>query len=333
MVKAEKKVGMFRIGLVFVVSLCILAVLSVLALRIGSVSYTTAEILESIFDPSSTIHTIIVNLRLPRVLLAAIVGMCLAAAGTLLQAVMQNPLADPGIIGVSSGASVAATVVFLVVPSWTSSLPVLAFLGAAVACLIIYLMAWKRGVEPTRIILAGTAVNAMLGAVSSFLTLLNADNLQGVLSWMNGSMAAVSWADVRQLGIYGGIGLVLALLCIKPANALQLGDDMAKNLGLRVNGMRILLSGVGAFLAAATVSGVGMIGFVGLVVPHITRLLVGSNHRVMLPTGMVLGACVVLFADTLGRTIAAPMEIPLGIIMAILGGPFFLFLLRRGRKK
>ena len=116
MVKAEKKVGMFRIGLVFVVSLCILAVLSVLALRIGSVSYTTAEILESIFDPSSTIHTIIVNLRLPRVLLAAIVGMCLAAAGTLLQAVMQNPLADPGIIGVSSGASVAATVVFLVVP-------------------------------------------------------------------------------------------------------------------------------------------------------------------------------------------------------------------------
>ena len=333
MVKAEKKVGMFRIGLVFVVSLCILAVLSVLALRIGSVSYTTAEILESIFDPSSTIHTIIVNLRLPRVLLAAIVGMCLAAAGTLLQAVMQNPLADPGIIGVSSGASVAATVVFLVVPSWTSSLPVLAFLGAAAACLIIYLMAWKRGVEPTRIILAGTAVNAMLGAVSSFLTLLNADNLQGVLSWMNGSMAAVSWADVRQLGIYGGIGLVLALLCIKPANALQLGDDMAKNLGLRVNGMRILLSGVGAFLAAATVSVVGMIGFVGLVVPHITRLLVGSNHRAMLPTGMVLGACVVLFADTLGRTIAAPMEIPLGIIMAILGGPFFLFLLRRGRKK
>ena len=333
MVKAEKKVGMFRIGLVFVVSLCILAVLSVLALRIGSVSYTTAEILESIFDPSSTIHTIIVNLRLPRVLLAAIVGMCLAAAGTLLQAVMQNPLADPCIIGVSSGASVAATVVFLVVPSWTSSLPVLAFLGAAAACLIIYLMAWKRGVEPTRIILAGTAVNAMLGAVSSFLTLLNADNLQGVLSWMNGSMAAVSWADVRQLGIYGGIGLVLALLCIKPANALQLGDDMAKNLGLRVNGMRILLSGVGAFLAAATVSVVGMIGFVGLVVPHITRLLVGSNHRVMLPTGMVLGACVVLFADTLGRTIAAPMEIPLGIIMAILGGPFFLFLLRRGRKK
>ena len=333
MVKAEKKVGMFRIGLVFVVSLCILAVLSVLALRIGSVSYTTAEILESIFDPSSTIHTIIVNLRLPRVLLAAIVGMCLAAAGTLLQAVMQNPLADPGIIGVSSGASVAATVVFLVVPSWTSSLPVLAFLGAAAACLIIYLMAWKRGVEPTRIILAGTAVNAMLGAVSSFLTLLNADNLQGVLSWMNGSMAAVSWADVRQLGIYGGIGLVLALLCIKPANALQLGDDMAKNLGLRVNGMRILLSGVGAFLAAATVSVVGMIGFVGLVVPHITRLLVGSNHRVMLPPGMVLGACVVLFADTLGRTIAAPMEIPLGIIMAILGGPFFLFLLRRGRKK
>ena len=138
---------MFRIGLVFVVSLCILAVLSVLALRIGSVSYTTAEILESIFDPSSTIHTIIVNSAFRGCSLRPS-SACLAAAGTLLQAVMQNPLADPGIIGVSSGASVAATVVFLVVPSWTSSLPVLAFLGAAAACLIIYLMAWKRGVEP-----------------------------------------------------------------------------------------------------------------------------------------------------------------------------------------
>ena len=258
--------------------------------------------------------------------------MCLAAAGALLQAVMQNPLADPGIIGVSSGASTAATIIFLVFPTATASVPIFSFVGAAGACVLIYLLSWKRGADPVRIILAGVAINTMLSGVTSFLTLMNSDSLQGVLSWLNGSLSGKSWYQVQTMGIYGAIGIVLALLCIKGANVLQLGDDMAKNLGTRVNLTRVLLSAVSAFLAASTVAVVGIIGFFGLIVPHVTRMLVGSNHKVMLPASLLLGAFVVLAADTIGRTIVAPIEIPVGIVMSVVGGPFFLFLLRRKRK-
>ena len=200
------------------------------------------------------------------------------------------------------------------------------------ACVLIYLLSWKRGADPVRIILAGVAINTMLSGVTSFLTLMNSDSLQGVLSWLNGSLSGKSWYQVQTMGIYGAIGIVLALLCIKGANVLQLGDDMAKNLGTRVNLTRVLLSAVSAFLAASTVAVVGMIGFVGLIVPHVTRMLVGSNHKVMLPASLLLGAFVVLAADTIGRTIVAPIEIPVGIVMSVVGGPFFLFLLRRKRK-
>ena len=149
---------------------------------------------------------------------------------------------------------------------------------------------------------------------------------------MNGSLSGRSWSQVRLLSVYASIGLVLAFLCIKSANALQLGDEMAKSLGVKVSGSRVLLSGVAAFLAASPVSVAGMIGFVGLVVPHISRLLVGSDYKAMLPTSVVLGALVLLVADTVGRTIVPGMEIPVGIVMAVCGGPFFLYLLRKKGK-
>lgn len=328
----KKKKQAIRVSVVFIVFPILIFILTILALRIGSVSFSTSDILSGLFDPNNSVHTIIINLRLPRIILAMIIGVCLAASGSLLQAVMQNPLADPGIIGVSSGASTAATIVFLVFPSATSSVPLFAFAGAAGACVLIYLLSWKGGADPVRIILAGVAINTMLGGLTSFLTLMNSDSLQGVLSWMSGSLAAKSWYQVQTMSIYGSIGIVLALFSIKGANVLQLGDDMAKNLGARVNTTRIVLSAISAYLAASTVAVVGMIGFVGLIVPHITRMLVGSNHKVMIPASMLIGAFVMLAADTIGRTIVAPIEIPVGIVMAVLGGPFFLFLLRRGRK-
>ena len=328
----KKQKHAIKVSVFFIVVPILIFVLAILALRIGSVNYSTAEIFNGLFDANSSVHTIIIDLRLPRVILAIIIGMCLAAAGALLQAVMQNPLADPGIIGVSSGASTAATIIFLVFPTATDSVPIFSFVGAAGACVLIYLLSWKRGADPVRIILAGVAINTMLSGVTSFLTLMNSDSLQGVLSWLNGSLSGKSWYQVQTMGIYGAIGIVLALLCIKGANVLQLGDDMAKNLGTRVNLTRVLLSAVSAFLAASTVAVVGMIGFVGLIVPHVTRMLVGSNHKVMLPASLLLGAFVVLAADTIGRTIVAPIEIPVGIVMSVVGGPFFLFLLRRKRK-
>lgn len=320
-------------SLIFIVAIFLIILLSVLSLRIGSVEYTTKEILNSLFDKDSVIRVIVMDLRLPRVILCIVVGMSLAAAGALLQAVMQNPLADPGVIGVSSGASVVATFVFLVFPNALGGLPIFAFLGALFSCFLIYILSWKKGFDPLRVLLAGIAINSIFGGISSFLTLMNSDDLQGVLSWLNGSMSAKSWYQVKMMLPYSVIGLIISFFCIKTANILLLGEDMAKNLGINVNLSRFLLSAVGAFLAGVTVASVGMIGFIGLIVPHITRMFIGSNYNKMLPLSMLIGSSVMLFADLVGRTIVSPIEIPVGIIMAVLGGPFFLYLLKRGEKK
>ncbi len=331
--KAGQKISLLRFSTVMLVLLILLAILCLLSIAVGSAGYSIPEILEAVFrEEKSPIKTIVVNLRLPRVILAILIGASLAAAGALLQSVMRNPLADPGTIGVSAGAGTAATTILLLFPNLTASVPLFAFGGAALACVLIYTMAWKEGVDPTRIILSGVAINSVLGAYNSLLQLMNSDSLEGVLAFMNGSLSGRSWYQVRLLAVYAAVGLVLAFLCIKSANALQLGDEMAKSLGVKVNGSRVLLSGVAAFLAASTVSVAGMIGFVGLVVPHIARILVGSDYKAMLPTSVVLGAVVLLAADTVGRTIVPGIEIPVGIVMAVCGGPFFLYLLRKKGK-
>ena len=331
--KNGKQVSLLRVGTVLLALLILLAAACLVSMAVGSAGYSVPEILRALFsEEKSAIKTIVINLRLPRIILAILIGASLAAAGALLQSVMRNPLADPGTIGVSAGAGTAATTILLLFPSLTSSVPLFAFGGAALACVLIYMMAWKEGVDPTRIILSGVAINSVLGAYNSLLQLLNSDSLEGVLAFMNGSLSGRSWSQVRLLSVYASIGLVLAFLCIKSANALQLGDEMAKSLGVKVSGSRVLLSGVAAFLAASTVSVAGMIGFVGLVVPHISRLLVGSDYKAMLPTSVVLGALVLLVADTVGRTIVPGMEIPVGIVMAVCGGPFFLYLLRKKGK-
>ena len=331
--KNGKQVSLLRVGTVLLALLILLAAACLVSMAVGSAGYSVPEILRALFsEEKSAIKTIVINLRLPRIILAILIGASLAAAGALLQSVMRNPLADPGTIGVSAGAGTAATTILLLFPNLTSSVPLFAFGGAALACVLIYMMAWKEGVDPTRIILSGVAINSVLGAYNSLLQLLNSDSLEGVLAFMNGSLSGRSWSQARLLSVYASIGLVLAFLCIKSANALQLGDEMAKSLGVKVSGSRVLLSGVAAFLAASTVSVAGMIGFVGLVVPHISRLLVGSDYKAMLPTSVVLGALVLLVADTVGRTIVPGMEIPVGIVMAVCGGPFFLYLLRKKGK-
>ncbi len=330
---AKRKISALRVGTVWLVLLILLAVLSVVAVAVGSAGYSVEQILRAVFSgEQSTVKVIIVNLRLPRLLLAILIGASLSASGALLQSVMRNPLADPGTIGVSAGAGTAATTILLLFPSLTNSVPLFAFGGAALACALIYTMAWKGGIDPVRIILSGVAINTVLSAYNSLLQLLYSDSLQGVLAFMNGSLSGRSWAQVRILAVYAGIGLVLSFMCIKSANTLQLGDEMAKSLGVNVNASRLFLSAVSAFLAAATVSVAGMIGFVGLVVPHIARLLVGSDYKAMLPTSVLLGAVVLLAADTVGRTIVPGMEIPVGIVMSVTGGPFFLYMLRKKGK-
>ena len=309
--------------------LLVLAGLSLLALGLGSAWFSPREIVEGLWQGDGTIRLVVLNLRLPRILIAVLTGCALSLSGALLQAVMRNPLADPGIIGVSAGAVTAATTVMLLAPKLLLLVPLFAFGGALLACVIIYLLAWKRGVDPVRIILSGVAVNAVLGSYTSFLQLLNADNLSGVLGFLNGSLSGRGWDQVFLVAGYAGVGILLTLCCIKGANILQLGDEMASSLGVNVNAWRIGISAVAAFLAAATVAVAGMIGFVGLVVPHMARLLVGADYRALVPVSALLGSCTLLAADTLGRVLIPSMEIPVGLVMAMTGGPFFLYMLRK----
>ncbi len=335
----KKTIKIFQVSAICTILIVLIVLASLFALNVGSAGYGINEIIDifkqyfnGTVNPKDPVYIIIFNLRLPRLLLGLVIGASLSIAGALLQSVMRNPLADPGSIGVSAGAGTAAITVLLLFPHHTASLPLYAFVGAALACFLIYSMAWKGGVDPVRIILAGVAINSVLGAYNSMLQLLHSDDLSSVLAFMNGSLSGRSWEQVKLAVIYGSIGIVLGFCCIKFANVLQLGDEMAKSLGVNVNFCRILLSAVAAFLAAYTVTLVGMIGFVGLVVPHISRILVGSDYKAMLPVTTLLGALVLLVADTLGRIVVPGMEIPVGIVMAVTGGPFFLYMLRKKGK-
>ena len=313
-------------------SIFILMFVVLLAIRLGSVEYSFSEIFDALFSQGMTSDkNIILNIRLPRIVVATIVGANLAVAGALLQAVMQNPLADPGLTGVSAGSSLAAIIIMLLFPQYTHLVPIVAFIGGAVACALVYTLAWKNGIKPIRIILAGVAVNAILGGGTSLLSILYSDRIQGVLMWVNGSIAGKTWEDVRLLCTYSFIALIMAMFCIRKANILQLGDEMSSNLGVDTNKYRLLISLVAVFLAAISTSLVGIVGFVGLIVPHIARLLVGSDYKYLLPFSVILGSGLLLLGDTFARTVARPIELPVGVIMAVLGGPFFLYLLRRGK--
>ncbi|MDU6113124.1 MAG: iron ABC transporter permease [Paeniclostridium sordellii] len=312
------------------ISLILLIVLLVLLTTVGSVNLSFGEIISALInDDNKMVTTIVYKMRLPRNILAVLVGANLAVSGILLQSVMKNPLADPGITGVSTGASVAAIIILLVAPQFTSILPIAAFIGGAIACMLVFLMAYKNGLKPGRIVLAGVAINTILGGVISYLSTMYSDRIQSAMLWLNGSLGTKTWADVEMLFVYSIVGLIVSLLLIRSANVLQLGDDAATNLGFNVNLTRLLISVVAVFLAATSTAVVGVISFVGLIVPHISRMLMGSDHKFTIPFSIILGSMVLLVADTLGRTIGGAVEIPVGVIMSIVGGPFFLYLLRK----
>lgn len=310
----------------------LLLIFVVISIGMGSVYISPLETIQTIFTRSEEMATTIIwDLRIPRVAVAAIVGVNLALSGALLQAVMRNPLADPGLTGVSSGASVTVLAIMLVFPNFTSFIPIAAMIGGTIAVAIVYALAWKKNtISPVRIILAGVAVNAIFGGITGLLSILYSDRLPAALQWMNGSLGGKGMGDVAVLLPYSMIGWVLALFCIRSANLLSLGEKVASNLGENTNRIRILLSLVAVYLAAVSVSIVGLLGFVGLVVPHMARLIVGTNYRFVIPMSMVLGAVVLVIADTIGRTLFAPLDLPAGIIMAMVGGPYFLYLMRKG---
>ncbi|CQR72749.1 Hemin transport system permease protein HmuU [Sporomusa ovata DSM 2662] len=301
---------------------------------LGAVPVSLQEITQSLLgDTSGDAYQIIYNIRLPRVFTGALVGMNLALAGCVLQGVLCNPLADPGIIGVSAGAGLAAMLVMILWPELTAIVPLAAFFGALAALAMVIALAWNKGVQPLPMVLAGVAVAALLGGGMSILMIFYSDKLQGTVNWMAGSLQGKSWDHIRLILPYSLLGVLGVVFSSRYLNLLQLGDEVAKSLGARVQVVRFGLIILAALLAASAVSVVGLLGFVGLIVPHITRMLIGSDFEYLMPCSALFGAVTVVAADLAARTVFRPVEIPVGIFMAFLGTPFFIYLLRKGMKR
>ncbi|WP_369823304.1 FecCD family ABC transporter permease [Sporosarcina sp. P17b] len=318
--------------IVLVTSGSLLLIAAILSLMIGPVSFSMQEIWNGIFVANDTMERRIVwELRFPRVLVGMIVGVSLAVAGAILQGVMRNPLADPGIIGVSSGAGLAATVIMIIYPAYIMFLPLAAFLGALATAIVIYALSWRGGASPLRIILVGVAINAVIGACMSALMLLYSDRVQAVLPWLAGGIAGVGWVQFEMIIYYAIAAFVLAIFSVKHIRILRLGDEVAKLLGHNVERSRFFLIVLSTLLAGMAVSVSGLIGFVGLVVPHIMRSIVGGDYRFLLPASALGGGLLVVVADTIARTLFNPIELPVGILLSFLGGPFFLYLIQKRR--
>lgn len=315
----------------FVVVIVLLAALFFAAVNIGTLEVTVKELFDGLFVAYNDKVATIYDLRFPRIIISVLAGAAIAASGVLFQAVLKNPLAEPGIIGISSGASFVAVLITAFVPMLYFFTPIFACCGGLLAFFLVYSLSWKGGLSPLRIILVGVAVSAMFTSLSSALNYMTGSEMSGVASIVNGNITMKTWDDVKTLVPYVLIGLVLAILFSATCNLLALEDKAIRSLGVNVNTMRIVISIVAVLLASCSTAIVGAISFLGLIVPHIGRLLVGSDHRKLLPFSMLLGAFTFLLADTIGRTIAAPYEVPAAIIMSVVGGPFFIILLRRSK--
>lgn len=309
----------------------LLFIVSIGSLMIGQVSFTVGEVFQGILSTEDTLaRRIVWEIRFPRILIGMIVGVCLAVAGAMLQGIMQNPLADPGVIGITSGAGIMAVLVMVVFPGYILYLPIAAFTGAFVAAMIVYVLSVKKGgTSPMRIVLVGVAVNAICGAGTNMLMILFSDRVQSVLPWLAGGLMGVGWVQLENIIYYVIVAVVLAIFGIKHIRIMRLGDEMARLLGHNVERSRLFLIVVSTLLAGLAVSVAGLVGFVGLVVPHIIRLMIGGDYKYLIPASAFGGALLVLFADTIARSAFNPTEIPVGILLAFIGGPYFLYLIHR----
>lgn len=296
----------------------------------GAVKINPLEIINILLnEKDSAAYQIILNVRLPRTIVAMFVGISLSLSGSILQGVMRNPLASPNIIGVSSGGGFFAYIILILLPQYYYLVPLGAFFGALLASLIIYGLAWKEGIVTNRLILAGVAVSSFFSAGTNSLMTFFPERVQGVLGFMVGSLSAASWQDVRMIMPYTILGVVILLFLPNKLNILMLGDEVAIGLGLNVERTRFLFIILASLLAGAAVSVVGLLGFVGLIVPHMVKMFIGSDYIYLFPGTVFFGASVVMLCDTLARTLFAPIEIPVGVIMSAFGAPFFLYLLRK----
>lgn len=323
-------------SLVLVAALLGMALYSV---TMGSYPMNLAQAWQQLFADEATsaaLGNVLWELRLPRILLAILGGAAMALAGLLMQALTRNPLAAPGLVGVEAGASVT---MLLILVLWPSALPLqlyplAALLGGLAVALFVVGLSWRGGIAPLRLILVGVGLTAMLGAVADLLiTYGSIDRVESALMWLGGSLHRGGWGQVNSLAIWLLLAGAPLLFCHRQLNLLQLGDGVALSRGLNVTWLMILLLLCSVMLTAAAVANVGVMTFVGLVAPHLARQLCGDRHGALIPLSALFGAVLVLLGDTLGRALFPPLQLPAGLVVAIIGAPYLLVLLARQRNR
>ncbi len=330
------------IPVALVVLAAMLGLAVVAGVGFGAVRVSLAEVFAALGRALSgaggpTSDAVIIDIRLPRVLLAALVGASLATAGVLYQALFRNPLADPYILGVSSGAGLGAIGVIVATSSATAlryfGVPAGAFLGAILTIvLVVKLASWRGRLEITSLLLAGVAISYTLAALTSFVMVFSRESMLAIVFWMMGGLTDASWQYVGVVAVMLAFGLVLPLTSTRALNVMLLGDERASQLGVDVERFKRLVLAAASLLTAGAVAVSGLIGFIGLMTPHAVRLALGPDHRALVPASVLVGAIIMVAADLAARTVLAPVEIPVGIVTALTGGPFFVWLLVRGSR-
>lgn len=301
------------------------------SINIGGLKTTVTQLINGLFFEYDDTVAIIIELRFPRIIVAVLGGALMAVSGVLMQSVMKNPLADPGIIGVTSGASVMAVLVTMFIPALGAFTPIFSFLGGMLSFAVVYILAWNGGISPIRLLLVGIAVDAVCSGITSALSSATGGSYTGATSIINANISLKTWDDVKVLAIYMAVAAVLCIVIANKSNLLALSDQTLHGIGINASAVRIIVSAVSVLMASIFTAVIGSVSFLGLIVPHIARLVVGNDNRVLIPYSACLGSLVFLVADTFGRVIAYPYEISSSIIMSVIGGPIFIILLKRSR--
>ena len=331
-----RKLSRWTLILLFLVLLLLISIF--ITVCIGMVNIPFAEVLNILLGGQGTANnrTIIIDIRLPRVLMAGLVGAALALAGAAMQGLFKNPMASPYILGLSSGGAFGASLAIVIGVSFASgafAVPAMAFVFCFLTLFLVYNISKVRGRTTVEtLLLSGIAVGAFFSALVSFMKYLSGDQLQTIVFWMMGGLWAADWTKVVVIIPFILAGAVMIFILSRDLNAMMIGEDHAVNLGVNTQMVTKVVLVAASLMTAAAVSVSGIIGFVGLIVPHIMRIFVGPDHRILLPTTLMVGAIFMIYMDTIARTIMAPEELPVGIITALLGAPFFLYLLRRRRR-
>lgn len=342
---ARVKKGKYGRVLVFLALILVLSIGIFSVIGTASIKWTDVfriigsktPILKNYIDVSDILEThqiIIWSIRLPRVLLGVLVGSSLAIAGAAFQGMFKNPMADPFVIGISSGAALGSTIAIILKASISflgmSSISLFAFIGALAAVFTVYnISRIKNKVPVTTLLLAGVAIGQFLTAIMSFLMVIFSNDMAKIVYWTMGSLAGKGWSPLIRVSLPVIGSIILINFFARDLNIMLTGEDSAKSLGINVEKTKMYILILGTFMVAMVVSVSGIIGFVGLIIPHIVRIIIGPDHRVLLPASALVGAIFMIFADTIARTIISPVEIPVGIITALFGGPFFLYLLKK----